>query len=221
MSRRRWLVSGLILLGALAWHLRPILVWQGSVAPRLRAHANAQRLRVETRREFPEAPADWPRLRVGGLSLRAPIRADARARCAACRERCLLRLEAGTLAVLDAPPPPESFEEIANLIAPDERDLSPWRSAARNWDTLRALEARVGLEGEPPAAFRFRNQASHGVVSRFEASGSPRWRVHAFGADGRPARVLEVGAPAPGAFPAILGSLAVAPAGGSAARCDD
>jgi hypothetical protein len=222
MRSRGILAAGLALLGLAIWQLQPILSWHWRIAPELRGHANAARLNVETVTEFPPA-GDWPLLQVDELTLRAPILSEERSRCAECGERCWMRLEGGTIAIFDAPPP-ESYLEVLNLLAPDEDDISLGRSPARNWDAIDALAARVGLTGEPPETFRFRTSGAQGVVSRFVTETANRFVIYGYApSDGTPARVVGVTGPDEDLLRRVLGSLEVrAGAAGSVGvrRCE-
>lgn len=219
MTARAWIAIGLALLAAGLWYLRPVLTWHYSARPQLRAHPNAARLNVETVTQFTPVGDDWPELRVDNLRIRAPIRIDERSRCAECGDRCVLQLEAGTLAIFDLPPP-ESYEEVVNLIAPDEDDISPRRAPGRNWDSIDALAARVGLAGEPPKTFRFRTQGARGVVSSFDVDSSHRFVIYAYSPAGDPTRVVGVTGASRALLVRMLGSLAVGAASDAPAAGD-
>lgn len=175
---------------ALAWHTSPVWLWHLRLESQLRSEGRAEWLHAETRRALPTPDEAWSTLRVGNLRARLPLGESERHRCGECALHCILRLEGGgTFAVFDAPPP-ESHEEILDLLAPDSGDLSVFRSVEANWKTIDGLTDRVRFRGRLPATFRFEAEGSRGLVSLLSAGGSHRFVIHAYSAHGTPTRLL-------------------------------
>lgn len=205
-----------ILVVPLAYHARPVLVWQLEVAPALRAERSADRLHVRTLESFPGAPAGWRTLSVANLRLRAPIPSGQRAACAFCSHRCVLQIEGGTLAVF-ADPPDEAYPEALALFAPDADDISLMRAAAQNWNSIDGLVGRVTSRSRLPEALRFRSRASKGIVTTHTAGTSPPARVdarsvvYAYAPDGSPTRVIGLTGVDRSVLEMVLGTLVVEP----------
>ncbi len=221
-SRQAIVVAGLVFaFGVGGLHLRPLMVWKLQLEPSLSAEPRADRLVVETLREFPAAPETWPRLRAGPLTLRLPLLQDEASACEACRESCVLQFASGTVAVLGERAPATVTEARTNF-TPDPQDLSPWRWSWENWRTLDALEARVRSGDSAPDAFRFDNGRSHGVVTVHLSGPQARVLVYAYADDGSPARVLGFTGVDRNDAETVLGTLAVAAGDDpSSASCAD
>lgn len=208
MKPIRWLrvALGVVVLSALVWHVLPVVVWHLRVARELEGGVHADAVRVETLRSFPSAPGAWQRVEVGNVVFDAPLAEPAPEACAADRGHCFLQLEGGTLNVFMRGHL-EPYEQMVNFRAPDERDLSMFRSAVANWETidalrLRALTSRGGLE-----SFRFESDGAKGVVATTVRDGNRRFLVAAYSLDGRQARGIGVAGLPAEALHAILGSV--------------
>ena len=148
------LLLGATLLGLALWHARPVIIWHVRMQSALEPLEHASRLHVETLKEFPPAPEGWTVLEVGGLLVRAPIRADQRGSCGSCATGCRLLLEDGKLTIFDTQPPGD-FQEALAAFAPDSDDISIFRSSRDNWRSLHALAGRVAVPNDLPETFRF------------------------------------------------------------------
>ena len=67
----------------------------------------------------------------------------------------------------------EPYEDMVNLRAPDERDLSAGRLALANWATMRALRDRVITSRSKLESFRFETEGAVGVVAETRRGESP------------------------------------------------
>lgn len=152
-----------VLLAAAGWHLLPLAAWQLQVAPGLREHPQAANLRVEMVRGIEASPADWQKLQLGNVSFRVPGDIERPEGCTSGEANCFVSGDARTLNVF-AQDHLESYEEIINLRAPDERDLSMWRPSTANWGTIRALRDRVETSRSKLDAFRFETAYVKGVA---------------------------------------------------------
>lgn len=212
------------MLGAVTWQLRPLILWRVTVRPELVALGLGERLSVPTEIRFPEVPASWTRMEVGGLSFRAPLGPASRVDpgvCAACRDGCTLPLEAGRLTVFSGTGP-ENFEETRDLLAADASDLRLLRSRERNWITLRALADRAQLVHDPSETFRFETPGGKGVVVRFLSNGVERFVLYAWSDTGRPAPVLALSQVDRSVALRLVGTLRVEDgyAGDESSRCE-
>ncbi|MFQ5418478.1 MAG: hypothetical protein ACE5FL_15735 [Myxococcota bacterium] len=206
------LLLGLAAFTAFALHLRPLAVWRFNVAPQLAEEPNALRMNVDTVDEFPAAPADWTTLAVDDFQLKAPIVGDQLVHCTECAAGCALHIDGGKLAVFDRAMA-ESYREALDRFAPDEDDLSLFRSAARNWRSIHALVGRVHSTSALPESFRFAAPGSHGVVTVHTQHDTQRYVVYAYSPMGRPARVLVLSGLSRRDLHRALGSLAFASTG--------
>ncbi len=190
------------------WYLRPILVWHFTVEPGLEAHVNASRLHVETLTDFMAPSPDWSRMTVANLSILAPIASDQISLCEMCVDHCVLAIESGTLAVFRNTPD-ESFEASIALWAPGADAISWHRSRSHNWRVVQSLIDRVDSKIDPPRSFRFRTQASKGVVTISEAGDRVRLIIYAYALDGTPTRLIGLTGTAVDPLYQALGSLEV------------
>jgi hypothetical protein len=212
------LLLGLVALAGLALHVRPLAVWRFTVAPKLADEPNSWRLHVDTVDQFPAAPDSWATLTVDDFRLKAPIARDQLTNCEACAARCVLRVDGGKLAVFDRTVS-ESYSEALDNFAPDVRDLSLLRSAARNWHSIHALVDRVQFASSLPESFRFAAPASRGVVTIHAQRDIPRYVIYAYSPVGRPARVLVLSGLSRDDLHRTLGTLRfTSPPAGAAAR---
>ncbi len=197
---------GVVGLSAVVWHLLPLAVWVLRVAPEVTDGVHAQAVRVETVHEFPAPPADWARVEVGDLVFHAPLAEPVPETCATGVGHCFLQLEGGTLNV-SAEGHLEPYDEIVNFRAPDERDLSLFRSAVANWDTIDALRVRALTSRGALESFRFESDAAKGVVATTVREGNRRFVVAAYSLDESQARGIGVAGLPVETLYAILGSV--------------
>jgi hypothetical protein len=174
---------------ASALHLRPLILWALEIEPALRLEAHAERLHVPTLVAFAAPPQDWVSLRIGNLSLEAPIPDAARDTCQHCIEHCLLQLESGTLAILPDRSP-ESYQEVLDTFGPDEQDLSPLRSAGSNWITIESIAARVVSTSPIPDSFRFEAPGSKGLATLLIGASRQTFVVYPYSHSGSAQRVI-------------------------------
>lgn len=119
-------------------------------------------MRVETIRIEP-VPHEWQRLQLGNVSLLVPADLRIPEECETGLENCHVTGHARTLNLF-AQGHLESYADVVNLRAPDERDLSIWRTSTANWGTIRALRDRVETSRSKVDSFRFETQGVKGVA---------------------------------------------------------
>jgi len=211
LSRTRLLI-GVLLAGALLallLHALPLLLWHLQFERELAALGHPERLHAQTRDIPPQQPEAWTELRVDNFSLRAPLAANQRVRCAECALRCLLRLEsAGSLVIFDAPTD-ESYENALDRFAPDADDLSLLRSVARNWQTIDAITDRARNSTEVVKSFRFTTPTAKGIVSEFRVENVSRFVVYAYAPSGESARMIGLAGIDLATLERLLGSLRI------------
>jgi len=195
----------------IGWHLRPSVIWHFWISPRLHDQGHSALLHQKSLSSFRSPSPGWPRLAVDNLSISAPILRDQSHLCKACSDRCLLEIDGGTLAIFGEAPL-ESYGEVLDLFAPDESDISIFRSAGRNWRSIRALTNRVANGENLPDAFRFLTSESKGIVSSIPRGELNRLVVYAYSHSGNPTRVIGLTGSDIGNLHRILGSLKVEPA---------
>ena len=201
------LVLGAALLGLALWHARPVIIWHVRMQSALEPLEHASRLHVETLKVFPPVPEAWTILEVGGLRVRAPIRADQKGSCGGCAAGCRLLLEDGKLTIFDSQPPGD-FQEALAAFAPDSDDISIFRSSGANWRSLHALAGRVSVPNDLPVTFRFAARSSKGIVSPFYSLGSQRYVIYAYSPGGTPIPTLALSRVSRDVLYRVLGSLA-------------
>lgn len=210
--------AALLLLAA--WHLSPLLLWHLRFEAALAAEGNPALLHTATFGALPGPDPGWPELTAGRITLRAPLAPEAFPACGRCGRECRLPLDnRGTVGIFDAPPP-EDYGQALDRFAPDARDISPWRSVMRNWETIDALTDRLRAKGPRPRSFRFVAPGSRGVVMAFRVDGIDRFVVYPYAEDGSAARVIGVSGLGREHFERLLGGLRVDPeAAERPARC--
>ena len=77
------------------------------------------------------------------------------------------------------------------------------------------------LSPPPPPAFRYRGDATQGIVTRFEARGDERFVAYVYGLDGRAAGVVATSRTGPELLNQILGSVSVGDRVGTAHCAED
>ncbi len=208
----------ILLFLAAGLHVSPVVFWRFSLEPELARGANADRLRAQTIRDLPRAPADWSTLAVRGVSVRAPIRDDQLAECSTCTGGCALALDEGRLTVFDDEPWADADVSF-DWLAPDSRDVSLWRSAWANWRTIQALTGRTRMPGGMPLTYRFEVDGWHGVVSPFLSRGVQRYVVYAYAPDGAPAPTLGLSRVSEDVLHRVIGSIGLPAAGDDPSSC--
>jgi hypothetical protein len=188
----------------------PVAVWHLYVAPGLRSEENAERLRVETVREFPAPPADWQRHRLGNLSMMSPPMEVIPPECSSGKEICFLEFEGGTISLFQEGYL-EPYREMVNFRAPDERDLSALRSPGDNWATIQALRVRVLTSRGRLDSSRFQSGTTKGVVARTTREGVERYVVAAYSLDETRSRGVGVSGFSEEALQQLLGGLELLP----------
>lgn len=216
----RWSVvaAGTVVGLAVVAHFAPLLVWYGGLADSLRREPAAHRLRSRSLEAFPPAPADWQPWQKGVLRFALPGGAREVRGCdgsgAACYIVLPARSERAEASVSVLPPGHEEpYEEMLDFRAPDERDLSPWRSAVANWATIGALRTFVLTSRSAIDSSRFAHERARGVFVHSEREGRSRWVVAAYAPEGDAARGLAVAGLDEDEFHALLGSLDLQPHG--------
>jgi hypothetical protein len=198
------------LVAAPGWYLLPVAVWHLYLAQGLRSAENAERLRVETVREFPAPPADWQRLRLGNLSMMSPPIEVIPPECGSGKDICFLEFEAGTISLFQEGYL-EPYREMINFRAPDERDLSVLRSPGENWATIQALRVRVLTSRSRLDSSRFESGTTKGVVAHTTRDGVERYVVAAYSLDEALSRGVGVSGLSEEAFHQVLGGLELFP----------
>ncbi len=196
-------------------HLSPLIAWHVGLARPLREAPSAHRLRSAVVDRFPDVPPDWEPWRVGPLAFDLPPDGRRSRGCEGDAAGCFIELPVGSLSVMPAGHQ-ESYEEMLDFRAPDERDLSVWRSARANWATIRALQIFVQTSRSQLESRRFHSAGAKGVFVRTVREGKTRWVVAAYAPDESASRGLAVAGIAPDAFRALLGSLDLRPPGKAA-----
>jgi hypothetical protein len=216
MTSRAGFVIGIALavavlgLGA-ALHLRPLILWALEIAPALRGEPHADRLRVATVNSFPPPRDEWVLLDAGALSVTAPIATHQFDACGRCADHCLLKLEGGgTLAILPDWPPGR-YADALDAFGPDERDLSPLRSARANWSTIETLAARVRNPSALPEVVRFDTGATRGIVTVHRVPLGQSHVVYAYTHAGVALRVIGVTGIDPTEARRVIGSIRAKP----------
>jgi len=218
VSRRvRWRVVALgVAAGAvLVAHLSPLVAWHFGLARYLAARPAAHRLRSPVADAFPEVPGTWQARRLGDLRVALPPDAVGERGCDDSGQVCFLQWSDASLSVLPEGQI-EPYAEMLDFRAPDERDLSPWRSAWANWETVGALWTFVTTSRAKLDSYRFAHAGAKGVVVRSLREGRSRWVVAAYAPDESAARGLAVAGFGEPDFQALLGSVDLRPAGSDA-----
>lgn len=206
-------------LGAGLWHARPVLVWHLTVLPEIERLGRTDRVHLDTARELPRPGAGWTRLRVGTVTLHAPLRPGQALACRACARGCTLWLDEGKVSLIEGALPP--WADALATYAPSANDVSIWKPVLDNWATVRALASRATLGKPPPEVFRYRTAATRGIVTRFESRGIERFVAYLFEADGEPLGIIGTSRVPLDTFRRILGSIAVGDTVGIASCAED
>ncbi|MGH0035804.1 MAG: hypothetical protein ACQGVK_12330 [Myxococcota bacterium] len=215
MSRPvRWpLVAGGACVGlALVAHASPLLAWHLGLANALRREPAAHRLRSPTVSEFPSVPDGWEAWSVGALRFALPDGGRRERGCEDAAASCFIVIPADGArdrASLSVFPDghEEPYDEMRDFRAPDERDLSLWRSARANWRTVGALRTFVLTSRSRLDSSRFESDGARGVFVHSVREGRSRWVVSAYDRAGDTARGLTVAGLSEDDFRALLGSL--------------
>jgi hypothetical protein len=190
----------------LLWHALPLLAWHVWMQPRLAALPNAHRLRVVEHTEFAPPDPDWTTQRFADVLLVAPFVADDAGGCGDADGLCTRAIPDGSLSITRNLPA-ESHAEMVDLRAPDERDVSIWRSAAANWATIRALRDRVTTSRSKLESWRYVAPGSRGVVAETPGSGRTRYVVVAYPRGAGAARMVGIVGATPEVVLRIVGSI--------------
>lgn len=210
---RWWVVGAGVAVGlAAVAHASPLIAWHLGVARSLRSAPDAHRLRSPSLETFPEVPSDWEGWTVGDLRFALPAGARQARGCETPDSACFIRIPgdgqraAASLSVFPLGHE-EPYQEMLDFRAPDERDLSLWRSAAANWATVGALQTFVLTSRAKLDSSRFRSEGARGVFVHTIREGRSRWVVSAYEPDGERTRGITVAGLPETAFRALLGSL--------------
>jgi hypothetical protein len=214
----RWPVvaAGTLVGLALVAHAAPLLTWHLGLARSLRDEPAGHRLRSPSLEAFPDVPADWEPWQVGALRFALPPGGRRSRGCALAADGCFIQIsgsgsrESASLSVFPAGHQ-EPYQEMLDFRAPDERDLSLWRSAWSNWDTVGALRTFVLTPRSRLESSRFLSGGAKGVFVHTVRDGHSRWVVAAYEPEGPAARGITVAGLAESDFLALLGSLDLRP----------
>lgn len=192
---------------ALVWHLLPHVVWALHFDPELSSMDQAAKLDARFVTEFDAPPADWIAIEHRGLILRVPLASDIAGDCARAKDSWRCHTDGGGKLMIHDAAPPDTFWQMVNMRAPDRGDLSIWRSASANWETIQALRVRVTTSRARLHAWRYTGQHTHGVVAHTDRNGVNRSVVVAYATDGRDSRTVGlVGLPI-AAVERVVGSI--------------
>jgi hypothetical protein len=214
MRRVRWqfVALGVVAGTALVAQLSPLLAWHAGVARLLSEKTAAHRLRSPIANVFPAVPAAWQLQQVGELTLALPPGGRLARGCAIPAEGCFIEWEEASLSVLPSGEI-EPYEEMLDFRAPDERDLSIWRSARANWETVGALWTFVTTSRSKLDSYRFAQARAKGVVVHSMRDGRSRWVVSAYAPDESAARGFAAAGFSDEEFQTLLGGVDLESAG--------
>lgn len=200
--------SSLLALGLATaiWHLLPLVVWAARVEPELSRGPNASCLDVPTIEASAAVPEGWSELVHEGVAIRVPLLDSKQLSCDEGLGVCRRKLVGGNVGI-HSQAPRESFEQMIDFRAPDQDDLSMFRSASANWRTIDALRTRVTTSRGKLDTWRYVSPTSKGIVAQTERSGYPRYVIAAYSPDGSKATMIGVSGLGREAVVQMFGSL--------------